>query len=375
MSKTGTTTTTAVVDDAPAVLVSERSHFVEDVVSSPALLLQRLGPPLLALLTLFVGGGAGYYALGHLYARSWSLLDCVWMSVISITTVGYGEVFPLDFPAVRFYTMALLVLGMGAGVWAMSSVTAFFVEGHLGLFFRERALEKRIGQLNAHTIVCGLSASSEHVVQEHLVTGRSVVLVDPRHELAQKVHARWPELAVVIGDSSDDDVLGRAGIARARSLVCCLDTDRDNLFLVITARQLQPALEIIVECDEQASVSKFKAAGATHVVNPSFIGGMRIASQVLRPSAVAFLDQMLRSGDARVSEVVVHSSSVVVDKTIAQAQLQQHTGLRPVAIKPAGSSTFVYSPDDATVLRAGDTLIVMGERARVSSVEAVCGPR
>jgi voltage-gated potassium channel len=236
-------------------------------------------------------------------------------------------------------------------------------------------LEKRIGQLNAHTIVCGLSASSEHVVQEHLVTGRSVVLVDPRHELAQKVHARWPELAVVIGDSSDDDVLGRAGIARARSLVCCLDTDRDNLFLVITARQLQPALEIIVECDEQASVSKFKAAGATHVVNPSFIGGMRIASQVLRPSAVAFLDQMLRSGDARVSEVVVHSSSVVVDKTIAQAQLQQHTGLRPVAIKPAGSSTFVYSPDDATVLRAGDTLIVMGERARVSSVEAVCGPR
>lgn len=375
MPKTGATTTKAVTDDAPAVLVSESSHFVEDVVSSPTLLLQRLGPPLLALLALFAGGGAGYYVLGQVSGRAWSLLDCVWMSVISITTVGYGEVFPLDFPAARFYTMALLVLGMGAGVWAMSSVTAFFVEGHLGLFFRERALEKRIGLLNAHTIVCGLSASSEHVVQEHLVTGRGVVLVDPRHELAQKVHARWPELAVVIGDPSDDDVLARAGIARARSLVCCLDTDRDNLFLVITARQLHSGLEIVVECDEQASVNKFKAAGATHVVNPSFIGGMRIASQVLRPSAVAFLDQMLRSGDARVSEVVVRSGSAVVDKTIAQAQLQQQTGLRPVAIKPAGASTFVYSPDDATVLRAGDTLIVMGERARVSSIEALCGPR
>jgi voltage-gated potassium channel len=353
--------------------LQESDHFVEDVVASPVLMLQRIGPPLLALLLLFVGGGGGYFVLGLVYQRPWTVLDCIWMSVISITTVGYGEVIPLDFPAARIYTMGLLVTGMGVGVWAMSSVTAFFVEGHLGLFFRERALEKRIEQLSAHTIVCGLSPSSEHVITEHLVAGRAVVLVDPRHELAQKVHARWHDLPVVIGDPSVDDVLMRAGIARARSVVCCLDTDRDNLFLVITARQLASSVEIVVECDDQASVGKFRAAGATHVVNPSFIGGMRIASQVLRPSAVAFLDQMLRSGDARVSEVVVHESSSVVDKTLGAARLQEQTGLRPVAIKVQGATGFVYSPTDDVVLQAGTTLIVMGERARLEKVEALCG--
>jgi len=274
--------------------LKETDHFVEDVVARPTLLLRRVGPPLLALLMLFVGGGVGYYLLGAYNDRHWTLLDCVWMSVISITTVGYGEVFPLDFPAARIYTMGLLISGMGVGVWAMSSVTAFFVEGHLGLFFRERALEKRIAELADHTIVCGLSPSSAHVIEEHLVAGRGVVLVDARHELAQTVHTRWPSLPVVIGDPSDDDVLRRAAIDRARSVVCCLDTDRDNLFLVISARQQKSTVEIVVECDEQQSVSKFKAAGATHVVNPTFIGGMRIASQVLRPQAVVFLDQMLR---------------------------------------------------------------------------------
>ncbi len=353
----------------------ETDHFVEDVVASPTLMLKRIGPPLLALMSLFMGGGVGYFVLGVVYHRQWTLLDCIWMSVISITTVGYGEAFPLDFPAARFYTMALLISGMGVGVWAMSSVTAFFVEGHLGLFFRERALEKRIEQLSAHTIVCGLSPSSEHVITEHLVAGRAVVLVDPRHELAHKIHDRWHELAVVIGDPSVDDVLVRAGIGRARSVVCCLDTDRDNLFLVVTARQLAAGIEIVVECDDQTSVGKFKAAGATHVVNPSFIGGMRIASQVLRPSAVAFLDQMLRSGDARVSEVVVDASSAVAGQTLGATRLQETTGLHPVAVKLVGEAGFIYSPGDDVVLMAGTTLIVMGERARLQKVEAVCGPR
>ncbi len=361
----------------PAVAepLQETDHFVDDVVASPTLLLRRVGPPLLSLLALFVGGGVGYRILAAVYERQWALLDCIWMSVISITTVGYGEAFPLDFPAARIYTMGLLVLGMGVGVWAMSSVTAFFVEGHLGLFFRERALEKRIEQLNAHSVVCGLSQSSEHVINEHLVAGRDVVLVDPRHELAQKVHNRWPKLAVVIGDPSDDDVLQRAGIARASSVVCCLDTDRDNLFLVISARQLRPDVEIIVECDEQQSVSKFKAAGATHVVNPTFIGGMRIASQVLRPHAVAFLDQMLRAGDARVSEVVVEEGAAVADKALGQCGLFEKTGLRAVALRAPGEPRFRYSPGDDAVLHVGTVVIVMGERSRVEQVEALCRRR
>lgn len=344
--------------------------FLLDLLATPALILRRVGPPLIALLLLFVGGAVGYWILGFVHGRSWKALDCVWMSVISLTTVGYGEAFPLDFAAARIYTMCLLVIGMGVTVWAMSAVTAFFVEGHLGLFFREKALEKHIGTLKGHTILCGLSPVSDHVLSEHLATHRAVVVVDPRHELAHPLRDKHKDLPVVVGDPSSEDVLNRAGIARASALVCCLASDRDNLFLVVTARQMRKDLEIIVDCGDEASVPKFRAAGATHVVNPTFIGGMRIASQVLRPSAVAFLDGMLRGpGEARVTEVVVAERAAAVGKSVGW--LVEHGGLQVVALRNNGDKQFSYSPSNDVVIAAGSVVIVVGERARVAKVEAL----
>ena len=344
--------------------------FLLDLLATPALILRRVGPPLIALLLLFVGGAVGYWILGITHGRSWTALDCVWMSVISLTTVGYGEAFPLDFAAARIYTMCLLVIGMGVTVWAMSAVTAFFVEGHLGLFFREKALEKHIGTLEGHTILCGLSPVSDHVLSEHIANRRAVVVVDPRHELAHPLRDKHKDLPVVVGDPSAEDVLLRAGVLRARSLVCCLASDRDNLFLVVTARQLRKDLEIIVDCGDEASVPKFRAAGATHVVNPTFIGGMRIASQVLRPNAVAFLDGMLRGpGEARVTEVVVGDGGRAVGKSVGW--LVEHGGLQIVALRNIGENQFGYSPANDVVIAAGSVVIVVGERDRVAKVEAL----
>lgn len=348
--------------------------FLLDLLATPALIFRRVGPPLIALLGLFVGGAAGYWLLGLTHGRHWGLLDCVWMSVISLTTVGYGEAFPLDFPAARIYTMGLLVVGMGMTVWAMSAVTAFFVEGHLGLFFREKALEKHIGSMSGHTILCGLSPTSEHVLAEHRAAGRDLVVVDPRHEIAHPLRDKHKDLPVVVGDPSSEDVLLRAGVMRARALVCCLPSDRDNLFLVVTARQLKKDLEIIVDCGDEASVPKFRAAGASHVVNPTFIGGMRIASQVLRPQTVAFLDAMLRGpGEARVTEVVVDAGAAAVGQTVSW--LVERAGLQVVALRAADARAFVYSPPATAVLEAGAVVIVVGERERVAGVEAVAHAR
>ncbi len=344
--------------------------FLLDLLATPALILRRVGPPLLALLLLFVGGAVGYWLLGVVHGRSWGALDCVWMSVISLTTVGYGEAFPLDFPAARIYTMALLIIGMGVTVWSMSAVTAFFVEGHLGLFFREKALEKHIETLSGHTILCGLTHTSEHVLAEHQAAGRALVVVDPRHELAHPLRDKHKDLPVVVGDPSSEDVLTRAGLQRARALVCCLPSDRDNLFLVVTARQMRKDLEIIVDCGDEASVPKFRAAGASHVVNPTFIGGMRIASQVLRPQTVAFLDAMLRGpGEARVTEVVIAVGAAAVGKTVGW--LVEQGGLQVVALRPPDARLFSYSPAADTVIEALAVVIVVGERARVARIEAV----
>lgn len=356
----------------PGALPPEDS-FLLDLLATPAVVLRRVGPPLIALLSLFVGGAFGYWLLGVTFGRSWTALDCIWMSVISVTTVGYGEVFPLDFPAARIYTMLLLVIGMGVTVWAMSAVTAFFVEGHLGLFFREKALEKHIGTLKGHTVLCGLSSVSEHVLSEHRANHRAIVVVDPRHELAHSLRDKHKDLPVVVGDPSSEDVLHRAGIARASALVCCLQSDRDNLFLVVTARQLRKDLEIIVDCGDEASVPKFRAAGATHVVNPTFIGGMRIASQVLRPSAVAFLDGMLRGpGEARVTEVVIDERGAAAGKSVGW--LVEQGGLQVVAVRNASDKHFSYSPKNDVVVAAGSVVIVIGERERVARVEALGRP-
>ncbi|MDP2339566.1 MAG: potassium channel family protein [Deltaproteobacteria bacterium] len=356
----------------PAVETAGDS-FLQDLLATPALVLKRMGAPLFALVLCFVGGAVGYWFIGLLHGRHWSALDCIWMSVISLTTVGYGEAFPLDFPAARIYTMLLLIIGMCVTVWAVSSVTAFFVEGHLGLFFREKALEKHIESLSGHTVLCGLSPVSEHVLLEHRASGRAVVVVDARHEVAHPLRDKHKDLPVVVGDASSEEVLMRAGLQRARALVCCLPNDRDNLFLVVTARQLRKDLEIIVDCGDETSVPKFRAAGATHVVNPSFIGGMRIASQVLRPATVAFLDAMLRGpGEVRVTEVVVRKTSAAAGQSIAW--LVEHGGMQVVALRSAGELGFRYSPPANAPLADESVVIVIGERERVARVEALAKP-
>jgi voltage-gated potassium channel len=255
-------------------------------------------------------------------------------------------------------------------VWAVSAVTAFFVEGHLGLFFREKALEKHIESLSGHTVLCGFSPVSEHVLLEHRASGRAVVVVDPRHEVAHPLRDKHKDLPVVVGDASSEEVLLRAGLQRARALVACLPSDRDNLFLVVTARQMRKDLEIIVDCGDELSVPKFRAAGATHVVNPSFIGGMRIASQVLRPQTVAFLDAMLRGpGEARVTEIVVRKGSEAAGHDVGW--LVARGGMQVVAIRAPGEPGFRYSPASDTALTDEVVIIVIGERERVLRVEAL----
>ena len=352
------------------VVEAQGDSFLQDLLATPALILRRMGAPLLALLMCFIGGAFGYWIIGVTHGRHWPPFDCIWMAVISLTTVGYSEAFPLDFPAARIYTMMLLVIGMGVTVWAISSVTAFFVEGHLGLFFREKALEKHIDSLAGHTVLCGLSSVSERVLLEHQANGRAVVVVDARHEVAHPLRDKHKGLAVVVGDASSEEVLLRAGLMRARALVCCLPNDRDNLFLVVTARQMRRDLEIIVDCGDETSVPKFRAAGATHVVNPSFIGGMRIASQVLRPQTVAFLDGMLRGpGEVRVTEVVVRAGSTAVAHDVGW--LAQQGGLQIVALRAPDEPGFRYSPPADATLTADSVVIVIGERARVARVEAL----
>jgi voltage-gated potassium channel len=348
-----------------------RRSLLERLLGAPIVLLKRVAQPILLLVAVFLMGTAGYMVVGAVEGKNWSLVECALMTSITLTTVGYGDhLGATEFLTGQLYTMVLIVAGMGATLYSVSAMTAFIVEGHMGKIFKEERVENRIERLSGHTIICGGGETGSHVIDEHLSIGTPFVVIDSNLERLERLAADQPKALYVHGDATEEDVLERAGIERAAGLVAALTGDKDNLFLLVTARYMQPDLYIVAKCMEHDSQGKFKAAGATHVVSPTFIGGMRLASQMLRPHVVDFLDSMLRSeGSARVSESVVHDGSEVAGTTIAQSRINDRVGLLIVAMKKPGQTDFVYSPHGDTVLEPGSIVVVIGPTDRVKRLE------
>ncbi len=346
-------------------------HWVRRRLSVPIQLFARTAQPFGLLLIVFLGGTLGFWMLGRFYGQDWSLLECAFMTSITLTTVGYGDTIGVSqYPGGKIYVMILIVSGMGATLYSVSSLTAFFVEGYLGRLFREARMERIIEGLRGHTIICGAGATGTHVIEEHAQSGADFVVIDSDRdhlEHALDVHGQFPYIE---GDATDEEVLRKAGIERANKLVAVLGNDKDNLFLVVTARYVVPELIIIAKCVEHDSVGKFNAAGASHVVSPTYIGGMRIASQALRPHVVDFLDAMLRTaGEARVAECTIEEGSELAGKRILESRIGERVGLLVVAMKRFGERDFVYSPASDTVLSAGAVIVVIGPLAKVQILE------
>jgi voltage-gated potassium channel len=351
--------------------LAARRSFLERTLGAPLVLLKRVAQPITLLLAVFLMGTAGYMILGAVEGKGWSLIDCALMTSITLTTVGYGDhLGATEFLSGQIYTMLLIVAGMGGTLYSVSAMTAFIVEGHMGRIFKEERVENRIDRLTDHTIICGAGETGSHVIEEHLSVGKPFVCIDSNEERLDRLAQEHPELLFIVGDATDEEVLERAGVQRASGLVAALSTDKDNLFLLVTARYMCPDLYIVAKCLEHDSRGKFHAAGATHVISPTFIGGMRPASQVLRPSVVDFLDSMLRGqGSARVSECVVEQGSEIAGMTIAETRINERVGLLIVAMRPPGESAFVYSPSGETRLPPGSVIVVIGPTERVQMLD------
>lgn len=337
----------------------------------PLKLLGRVAQPLSLLLLVFVAGTAGYWLIGYTNDRSWSLVDCAYMTAITLTTVGYGDSLGVSELVVgKLYTMFLIVSGMGATLYSVSTLTAFIVEGTIGRIFEESKVQQRRESLAGHTIICGAGQTGIHVIEEHAATGHSFCVIEKDEAAIEFLLEHFPDVVYVQGDATSEEVLEEAGVRRCDGLVAVLSTDKDNLFLVVTARYLRSDLPIVTKCDDHDSVGKFRAAGADQVVSPTYIGGMRMASQMLRPNVVDFLDSMLRSsGRARVSETIIEEGSEMAGKTIAESRLMEKVGLLVVAMKLPGEADFIYSPVSGTVLAPGCVLVVIGPIEKVTVLE------
>jgi voltage-gated potassium channel len=319
---------------------------------------------LLAMLTVSV---AGYRLLG---GPSVSFLNALYMAVITFAGVGYGEVVDTSHnPVLRLFNIVVVFFGVTIMVYVFSVVTAFLVEGELTHIFWRRKMEKKISELKQHYIVCGLGDTGRYVIEELRKTSSPHVVIEHSEEVLARYREQagnGRELLSVTGDATDEEVLNAAGLERAQGLIAAMAADKDNLVITVMVRQKNPRIRIVARCTDLRFTDKLLRAGANSIVSPNRIGGLRLASEVLRPHVVSFLDLMLKeqTRTLRIEEIEVGPSSWV-EKKVSDLELKTRYGLLLLAVKDAGGATYWANPPENLILRQGTVLIVMGDVAQI----------
>ncbi len=320
---------------------------------------------LLVVVGLFVGlllAGT----IGYVLIEGWSWPDALFMTVITLSTVGFGEVRPLSTGG-EVFTIGLIVMGVGGAAYTFSTVADYIVAGELRGVLRRQRMQKKINQLTGHYIVCGYGRVGKRVALDLKDNGAEVVLVelDPESSINMDKYG-FPH---VIGDASDDVILRQAGIERAKGFCSCLPSDAENVFAVLTARTLNKGLTIIARADKVNSERKLMVAGADHVISPHAIGGHRMASQLLHPNVVEFLDVVMRQGKLElwIEEVVVHHGSDLEDHTLADGRIRTRTGANVLAVRRPDGTTFT-DPGGSFTVQYQDCLIALGTPEQLTSL-------
>src|SRR3954468_17651802 len=317
----------------------------------------RLVIAALLLLGIFLSGVVGFKVLDP--DASW--VDSVYMTANVVTTAGFREAVRLSRSG-EVFTVVLLALGFFAMAYFTSVMTAFVVEGDLTQTFRRRRMLRTVQHMSDHFVVCGAGNAGLSVLAELAATKRPTVVIEADVIRAQRVEENFPNVPVLIGDSTADDVLRAAGVERARGVVVCIDDDKDSLVVTVTARQLNPDARIVARATDERGVSRIRHAGADAVIAPSHIGGMRMASEMLRPSVVGFLDIMLRDRDRnlRIEEIEVPDGSDYAGRKIGEIDFRSHVNLLLLAVNHPQTGSYVYNPPLEHKVVPGSQLIVMG---------------
>ncbi|HEB75956.1 MAG TPA: potassium channel protein [Nitrospirae bacterium] len=309
--------------------------------------------------------------VGYSIIEGWTLFDSLYMTVITLSTIGYQEVRPLSYTG-RAFTIILVFVGVGAVAYGINNGIRVVFEGEIQKAFGRRRLEKRLKSIRDHFIVCGYGRMGRIICHELKAKDVPFVVVekDPPELDADE------ETVFVFGDATKDEVLRQAGIEKAKGLISVLSTDAQNLYVVLSARELNPSLFIVARAGEEGSGQKLLRAGADRVVSPYHIGGLRIAHTVLKPAVVDFLEFATKSGnlELQMEEVPVEEGAGIAGKTIHEAGVGRELGVIVVAIKRKDGD-MKFNPVHNTRINAGDTLIAIGEIERLKSLERLARGR
>ncbi len=321
--------------------------------------------PIIAIIGVATLGTIGYVVI-----EKWSLFDSFYMTIITLTTVGYEEVHLLS-KSGRAFSIVLMLSGVGTMFYVFGVGAKVILEGELRYILGRKKLTKKIENLKNHYIICGYGRMGNIICREMFHNKAPFVVIEGNPEVVASMDAN---ILALQGDSTQDSVLKQAGIERARGLISVLSSDADNLYVVLSARGLNPKLRIVARASEEGAEKKLIRAGADNVVSPYHIGGLRIAHTLLKPAVVDFIEFATRSGnlELQMEEIKVKGSSNIVNHSLDECGIRKDMGIIIVAIKRE-SGDMEFNPTSTSVIKQGDTLVAIGETKQLKVLEDLVG--
>ncbi|MFC1940942.1 potassium channel family protein [Chloroflexota bacterium] len=306
--------------------------------------------------------------IGYIAIEGWSFLDSIYMTVTTITTVGYSEVHPLSTGG-RIFSIFLIVGGVGGALYALTGIIQYIIEGNIGTTWGRRRMKTKIAQLKGHFILCGFGRVGEEIAHTFKLEGAPFVIVENRPESIDRLEETGD--LYLQGDATRDEVLREAGIEHARGLVAAIGNDVDNTYITLSARGLRPDLFIEARASSEEAETKLKRAGADRIVAPNSIGARRMAMLALRPAVVDFIDTVTRrrGPELQLENITISSDSSLVGQTVEAARQCSKANILAVSKK---TGKLLPNPSGEAKISVGDNLIIMGTKEQLTSLELVC---
>lgn len=315
---------------------------------------------------ILIGGCIGYMVI-----EGWGILDALYMTITTLTTVGFQEVHPLSQTG-RIFTIFLILFGVGFFLYFLGSITRMVVQGTLKDVYGRRKLDKQISQISGHYIVCGFGRIGRTVSELLKEKPMEVVVIEKDPECIPIFQEK--NLLYVLGEATSEEYLLKAGIERAKGLVAAASSDADNVYITLTARGIKPDLFILARAANESSVNNLNRAGADKVISPYDIGARRMANTILRPTVIDFIELAVhnRNLDLQMEELLIGEQSKIKDVTLMESNIRKDYNLIVVAIKKK-SGEMIFNPSSQAKIQEGDTLVALGDRENLSLLEKKLG--
>lgn len=310
--------------------------------------------------------------VGFMVIEKFRLLDAFYMTIITIATVGFGELHPLS-DAGKLFTATLIITSIGIYAYSISIITNYIIDGEFAKHLKLYRLNKEIQKLENHVVVCGYGRNGKEVCAELTAHHQSFVVIENAAAVISSISAEMKEILIVDGDATKDETLVMAGIQQAKALITALPNDADNVYVVLTAREMNPDLLIISRASDDASDKKLRRAGANNVIMPDKIGGSQMASLVVKPDVIEFIDYITGAGSVNIRLEEIKFDSLpkkLKNKTIKELEVRNKSGANIIGLKK-GNGEFLINPSPDTVMLSDTKLFVLGTKEQVSKLLSI----